>query len=165
MDVPPLVVVDTSVAVEALIAESEMHADYDGLLRVLRAAGCRFAYNELLEAELIEAAYTWDARRERAHDWRSRRRTHGLPRGSARVRSVLAGWRGLVDDEPGLVIPVGVVVDAALAYVTERGLGSYDAVHLATARLMDCPIVTHDRMLARAAEPETKVISRRRAAP
>ena len=71
---PSLVVVDTSAAIELLVADAPSRREYVALFAHLRASDYEIAYSELLEVELLEAAFTWDVRRERRLDWRQARR-------------------------------------------------------------------------------------------
>ena len=161
MDVRGVIVVDTSVAVEALVAEAPCHEGYANLLAAIRKQGVMLAYCELLEAELVEAAYTWDIRRRYPRDWRARRRAQTLHRLEARERRILPAWRALAGENQSIVVPVRAVIDTSVDFVTDRGLGSYDAVHLATAFRLRAPILTHDRFMAQAAAPAIKVVTLR----
>lgn len=161
MDAPRLVVVDTSAAVEALVAEADCHEGYVALLGSIRRAKGSIAYSELLEPELVEAAYTWDIRRQSPGGWRALRRDQNAQRDRALERTVLRAWRSLAGEQTSVVIPIRAVVDASVEYVTDTGLGSYDAVHLATAHHLRAPILTHDRFMIRVAHPAIPVITLR----
>ena len=63
MDVPPFVAVDTRAAVEVLINDAEYHHAYVDLFERVCRNGSAIAYCDLLEAELAEAAFTWDVKR------------------------------------------------------------------------------------------------------
>ena len=54
------VVVDTSVAIEVLVEEAPCRVGYSDIFDALRRSGTTVVFCDLLEAELIEAAYTWD---------------------------------------------------------------------------------------------------------
>jgi predicted nucleic acid-binding protein len=161
MDVPGVVVVDTSAAVEALVAEAKCHGAYAELFAAIRRSGAVVAYSELLEPELVEAAYTWDLRRQHPRDWRARRRAQTLSRVEERERRILRTWRQLAGEQRSVVVPIRSVVDASVAFVTNHGLGSYDAVHVATAHHLEAPILTHDRLMIRAATTHIDVITLR----
>jgi predicted nucleic acid-binding protein len=152
MDVPGIVVVDTSAAVEVLIADASAHGIYVALFEAIRVSGAALAYNELLEAELIEAAFTWDVRRMAARDWRRERRDMQLARPMAREATILDEWEAFVGDFGALRVPLHTVTRRACQLLSVTGLGSYDAVHAATAEHLGARLITHDRLLARAAE-------------
>jgi predicted nucleic acid-binding protein len=153
MDAPGIFVVDSSAAIDLLVGDSEHHAMSVEVFRRLARADSRLAYNELLEAELLEAAFTWDIRRSGDGRWRQRRRSGDLHRFIERERGILREWRAVVDALDAVILPVRAVVDDAGLLMTHLGIGSYDAVHLATARRLSAPLLTNDRLLARAAAP------------
>jgi predicted nucleic acid-binding protein len=150
MGLPSIVVVDTSAAVDLVVEDSAHHRTCSDAFGSLVRAGVVFAFNELLEAELLEAAYTWDVRRGGNADWRRRRRDGDLRRSVEREHAVLEKWRDAITACEPIVVPVRAVVDQAGPLMTRLGIGSYDAVHLATARRLGAPLITNDRLLARA---------------
>ncbi len=144
MDVPGVVVVDTSAAVEVLIADAEYHHAYVDLFARMSRSGTAIAYCDLLEAELVEAAYTWDLKRTAPGRWRERRRDR--PDG-AREEEILHAWRSFTDSEHALLVRMTSVVDDAIELMPKTGLASYDAIHLAAALALGAPLVAHDRRL------------------
>ena len=141
--------VDTSAAIEALVADAASHQEYRRAFADLRGQQVMIVFSELLEAELLEAAFTWDLRRQ-GGDWRRLRRLPATERPRQLERTILDRWRSLAGRH-AVRIPVAAVVDRAASPMARFGLGSYDAIHLETARLVGAPLLTHDRALAVAA--------------
>ncbi len=119
------------------------------------------AVSELVAPELVEAAYTWDARREYPRTWRALRQRRALIRPRARELTILAQWERVLHDFPHVVVPIADVMDASVKIVHETGIGSYDAVHLAAAAQLGASIMTHDRGMISVAPSGMKVFSER----
>jgi predicted nucleic acid-binding protein len=149
---PSLVVVDTSAAIELLVADAPSRREYVALFAHLRASDCEIAYSELLEVELLEAAFTWDVRRERRLDWRKARRDGTLQRTRRLEQTILRDWDAFLGGVPAHRYGTHSFLDDAARVMDVTGLGSNDAVHLALARSLEVPIVTHDRPMIRAAD-------------
>lgn len=148
MDVPPFVVVDTSAAVEVLVADAERHGAYVELMAMLRAVGAVVIVSDLLEAELLEAAYAWDVRR--AHgNWRRQRREGRLARPLRREVRVLDDWADVLTGMRQQRTTVEPWLRSAAQLMDQTGLGSFDAIHLAISIGYGAPLMTHDRQLAR----------------
>ncbi len=140
-----LVLIDTSAAIEVLVPEATCHTGYTRMLQTVRRSGMGLAVSELLAPELVEAAYTWDARREYPRTWRALRQRRALIRPRARELTILAQWERVLHDFPHVLVPIADVMDASVKIVHETGIGSYDAVHLAAAAHVGASIMTHDR--------------------
>lgn len=162
MNLPGIVVVDTSAAVEVLVADAECHAAYVALMAQLRVADAAIVVSDLLEAELIEAAYTWDVRREPG-DWRRRRREGLLVRAARRELLVLDEWAGLLRGMRQERVGIASFLRPAARLMEQTGLGSFDAIHLAISIGFGAPLLTHDRHLARWAFEHAGAITDRRA--
>ncbi len=160
----PLVVVDTSAAIEILVPEAVCHNQYTRMLQVVRAAGIKVVASELIEPELVEAAYTWDARRVYPRTWRVLRQRGELNRPHARELTILTDWRRLLSAGLHTVIPIADVIDESVQIVHDTGIGSYDAVHLATAARVGAALMTHDRGMIAVAPREMQILSERRTA-
>jgi predicted nucleic acid-binding protein len=146
MDVPPFVAVDTSAAVEVLISDAEYHHAYVDLFERVCRNGSAIAYCDLLEAELAEAAFTWDVKRADPKGWRAARRDRPAS-ARAREHEVLSAWRDVSDSEHALQVRMTAVVDDAVELMSTTGLASYDAIHLAVALALNAPLMAHDRRL------------------
>ena len=149
---PSLVVVDTSAAIELLVADAPSRREYVALFAHLRASDYEIAYSELLEVELLEAAFTWDVRRERRLDWRKARRDGTLQRTRRLEQTILRDWDAF---NTGVTVQrhrIHPLLGDAAQLMGATGLGSNDAVHLALAQKLGAPIVTHDRPMMRAAD-------------
>ena len=158
---PSLVVVDTSATVEALVSDAPLNDRYRQLFRELRACDARLVWCELLEVELLEAAFAWDVRRERGRDWRRERRTGELQRTRALEQTIVADWRAFTAGIRTSVISTASLLEDAASMMGTTGLGSADAVHLAVARSLGAPILTHDRLMIHAARRWPGVLTER----
>lgn len=133
--VPEAAVIDTSFLIEALSPAQPLHAPAQAYLERLAAAGrTLLVFNRLLELELAETAYLIalkerhkkDFKRFR-HDGRARRRANRLLQGT------LDAWADLLTVFDHATYDVGEVGHRVPELMTRYGLGSYDAVHAATA--------------------------------
>jgi predicted nucleic acid-binding protein len=162
MEIPPLVVLDTSAVIEVLVREAPCHEAYLARLIGLRGRGFGFAYCDLLELELLEAAYTWDLRRGPNRAWRQDRRRGAVPADrNARELDILGALRAFLGESPVLRAPARAVADDAAEVMHETALASYDAAHVALATVLDAPIVTHDRRMAEVALRWVPVLTER----
>lgn len=75
-----------------------------------------------------------------------------LERPVAREIAILDEWEMFIGDVGALRVPVHTVTRRACELLSITGLGSYDAVHAATAEYLGTRLITHDRLLARVAE-------------
>lgn len=133
---PPIVLLDTSVVVEALVPTLPAHAACNRFFKKLHDAGTTVVYNELLETELCEALFRvalverWGNQRYRRarYDGRARRRAGRLLDEGLRAWSVI--FETLRRSER---VNHGDVSAAVPALMRAYGVGSYDAIHVATA--------------------------------
>jgi predicted nucleic acid-binding protein len=142
-----VVLVDTSFAVDALIASQRSHELCRAFLTRLAADECTLCFNALLEMELAETAFKIAVRdrqagrtfREARHDGRVRRRAGRL------MRDALAAWQETLAAFPFVRVGLEEVEAAVPDMMQRRGLKSYDAVHAATASFVNArAIVTLD---------------------
>jgi predicted nucleic acid-binding protein len=126
---PEAVLLDTSVVVDALVRAQPRHEVCRDFLARAAESGTTVLYNELLETELSEALFrlglgkSW---RNARHDGRRRRTANRLMLSGLRAwRQVLSGlnfaWVSLED------------IRSEAIDLMRWGLGSNDAVHVATA--------------------------------
>ncbi len=155
------IVVDTSAAVEVLVAEAEFRDAYLELFDQLRVDGFGLAYSDAIVPELLEAAYTWDARRSGDRDWRRLRRAGLLRRSRARELTILHEWDSFTEGWRTQAVGIRAVALSAARLMTDTGLSSLDATHLATAIHVGAGIVSHDRGLIRVAEQYTAAVTMR----
>ena len=66
-------------------------------------------------------------------------------------RTILRDWRRYIGEGLHDNIAMRDVIDAAVPLMTRLGLGSYDAIHIATAARLGCALLTHDRYMTQAA--------------
>lgn len=131
---PQTVVLDTSVAVEALLPNQPEHAACLTALEQLAANGSTVLFNRLLEIELWEATFNL-ALRER-HPRKSLRRVRYdnriRPRAARLLRQAHQAWEKTLASLAWSVIEVDEVAADVPRLMQEYGLQSYDAVHAAT---------------------------------
>ncbi len=161
---PEFLVVDTSVAIEVLIEEAPHRVAYAKIFESAWQNGSTIVCCDLLQAELLESAFTWDIRR-RAGDWRRQRKQGSIVGRVPRELTILALWRRFLRGGASIEVPMRAFVDAAVPLMHERGLSSYDAIHLAVANRTGGSILTHDRFMIAAALGLAPVISMREKAP
>ncbi len=161
---PEFVVVDTSVAIEVLIEEAPHRVAYAKIFESAWQNGSTIVCCDLLQAELLESAFTWDIRR-RAGDWRRQRKQGSIVGRVPRELTILALWRRFLRGRASIEVPMRAFVDAAVPLMHERGLSSYDAIHLEVANRTGGSILTHDRFMIAAALGLAPVISMREKAP
>jgi predicted nucleic acid-binding protein len=132
---PERVVLDTSFIFEALVTTQSSHVPCSAYLVRLAENGTAVFYNRLLEMELAETSFKyalldrWGSKRWRRmrHDGRAR------PRAARFMHGVLSAWRDVLDGTPQQRVDLESVADRVPGLVERYGLGSYDAVHAATA--------------------------------
>lgn len=132
---PRSILVDTSVVVDALVPSAPSHPACAKLFEDLAAADATVVYNDLLKTELCEVLFRlalaerWGTRRgERArYDGRARRRAGRL------LEAGLAAWSGILDAVDSFAVDHATVSGEVPKLMRSYGLGSYDAIHVATA--------------------------------
>lgn len=144
--VPGEVVLDTSFVVVALNSAEPKHAECVAFLTQLTDRGSLLVHNRLLEVELAETAFKLAVReRHGTRGWPAKRADGRVRRRAGRIMKELHdSWREIVATRPSLCVELGEVVDAVPDAMHDWGLGSYDAVHAATASYTSAAIVTLD---------------------
>jgi predicted nucleic acid-binding protein len=142
---PPELVVDTSFVVDALSTTQSRHGACRAFLDTIRDSGSIVCFNTLLVVELWEAAYAIKLRRRHGGQWRRHRHDRRSLRPAGALRDTLDdAWRAALQGLSTVVVDLGEVVEGAPEFMS-YGLGSYDAVHVATAAYVDVqPLVTLD---------------------
>lgn len=142
---PPELVLDTSFVVDALVATQPRHAVCRAFLDAIRDSGSVVYFNTLLVVELWEAAYAIKLRGRHGGQWRRRRRDRRSLRPAKALRDALDdAWRTALAGLSTVAVDVGEVVEAVPDFMS-YGIGSSDAVHVATAAYLDVlPFVTLD---------------------
>lgn len=130
---PDHAVLDTSYVVEALLSGQKHHQVCAEALEHVVELSTRITYSSLLELELIEAAYQVSLREQHGKRWRQARNDGRARRRASRIADeALAAWHDLaaLDLER---VEASEVADAVPDLMHRYALGSYDAVHAATA--------------------------------
>jgi predicted nucleic acid-binding protein len=119
--------------VEALLSGQTYHDECAEALQHVVELSSRVAYSSLLELELIEAGYQVALRDQYGKDWKAARRDGRARRRASRIaEEAFDAWSELVNlgfDR----IEASLVADAVPDLMHRYALGSYDAVHAATA--------------------------------
>ena len=148
VEMPDVLVLDTSAISVMLFEDQETHPDYTTFLARAVAENTVLVYCELLDLELAQVCMK-EARR-----LHSGRRDRFVPAGRALIRETFARWRALYSATDSHRIPIGVpaqhdivgssVRDAAFRLIDLYGIDSYDATHAATAVLHAAPLLCAD---------------------
>ncbi len=134
MSLPDAVVLDTSFVFEALVDGQTHHAACQDYIIRLAAHGTELLYSTLLEIELSETAMKYSLLDRHGKRWkRMRNDGRARPRAARFMDSVLDAWSDLLKSPPHRAIAIDEVADRVPDLMTRFGLGSYDAVHAATA--------------------------------
>ena len=135
--VPDELLLDTSFVYEALQSGQKFHSDCVSFLERAANQGTVLFFNRLLEVELREVAFKGAFERRWGSGWRSHR-YDGRTRGAAarQAEQVLDAWFSLLDANSHACVEVDEVHDLIDDFM-KMGLGSYDAVHAATAAYAD----------------------------
>lgn len=134
---PDLLLLDTSVLVDALVPTAPSHESCAALFRCLVGSRTTVVYNELLRTELCEALFRlalkerWGGRgwRQQRYDGRARRRASRL------LDQGLASFEEVLNAVDSASVGYAVVQGRVPSLMKQYGLASYDAVHVATAVL------------------------------
>lgn len=107
--------------------------------------------SELLEVELVEAAFAIALKERWGKQWRQRRVDGRVRRRGRRLLGeVMSRFELLLSSVSHTSVPVGRIAGAAATLMAEYGLASYDAVHAASAIAAGAGvIVTTDTGFAR----------------
>jgi predicted nucleic acid-binding protein len=131
---PEQIALDTSVVVDFLLPGEPSHGACRRLFRSATRAGSTFVFNRLLETELIETLFRlalkerWGkAWKRQRYDGRARRRAGRL------LREGMQSWQELLEAINWSAVDHTTVQDEVAGLVAQYGVGSYDAVHIATA--------------------------------
>ena len=130
---PDHAVLDTSYVVEALLSGQTHHETCAAALEHVVELSSRVSYSSLLELELVEAGYQVALRDQYGKRWKRARRDGRARRRASRIaEEALQAWSelaGLGFDR----IEASQVAAAVPDLMHRYALGSYDAVHAATA--------------------------------
>jgi predicted nucleic acid-binding protein len=132
---PERLVVDTSVVVEAIVPNTPTHDPCVALFQALSDSGTIVIYNGLLITELAETLFRlalidrWGRKqwRRARYDGRARRRAGRL------LSAGLGAWHDMLDSVNSSQVDHAEVADEVFELMRRYGLGSYDAIHAATA--------------------------------
>ena len=155
--VPSEVLLDTSFVVAVLNVSEPKHRECVDFLQRLTDEQSLLVYNRLLEVELAEVAFKLAVKeRHGSRGWPSKRNDGRVRRRAGRImKGFSASWRDIVDTRPSLCVEVEEVAGDVPDGMHGWGLGSYDAVHAATAVYAATSLVTLDAGFA--AVPERQL--------
>lgn len=133
---PPLsALLDTSFLVEALMSGQTHHHSCANALISMAEEGTELVFSSLLELELVEAAYQVALRQRYGKKWRQAR-SDGRARSRAAklAEDALDAWHEALSAFTATRVDAAEVADRVPALMRAHALGSYDAVHVATAQ-------------------------------
>lgn len=135
LEVPSEVLLDTSFVVAALNVSEPKHRQCVDYLQRLTDEQSLLVYNRLLQVELAEVAFKLAVKERHGNrGWPSKRNDGRVRRRAGRImKNFSASWMDIVDTRPSLCIEVEEVAGEVPDAMHDWGLGSYDAVHAATA--------------------------------
>lgn len=157
---PPVVVLDTSFVIDALIPTQPLHRVCADYLKRLQSAQTAVAFNRLLELEVPEAAYKIALKERFGRNFlRMRGDGRALRRAGRLADELERSWRDVLDTFRWAVVEVADVVDEVPGLM-RRGLGSYDSAHAATAIVAGIEhLVTLDTGFGRADQADLTVLT------
>lgn len=119
---------------EALIGSQPLHEACSTYLARLAEAGSSVVYSGLLELELAEAVFQIALKERHPKDWK-RFRGDGRARRRARtlLTQVMSAWDDVLAVIPATVVPVDAARSNVPDLMSDYGLASYDALHVASA--------------------------------
>lgn len=130
---PEALLLDTSVAVEALLPSEPGHAACVQFLRDLAASPCLVVFNRLLEVELYETLFNVALKERHGNRWASARYDGRVRRRAGRLLAAGAGaWSELLDSLSWSSIDLSEVSEDVPELMRSYGFCSYDAVHAAS---------------------------------
>jgi predicted nucleic acid-binding protein len=138
---PARVLVDTTLMVEAMVADQDGHRHAAELLAAVEATGADVVFSRLLEIEAPQAMAHIAGRRATGD------RRAGLRDGRVRRRSrrmaleVRAGWHEFLDRCRWQRVEIDAVAEDVPEVMFRIGLSSYDAVHAASAIAAECDAI------------------------
>lgn len=131
---PGRVALDTSFVVELLIETQPLHLTCERFMRQLIEYRAAVVTSELLDVELAEATFAIALKQRWGARWRSHRSDGRVRRPARRLLAEVATRFELLGSSADWIsVPIGPVAADAAVLMTHHGLGSYDAVHAATA--------------------------------
>lgn len=111
-----------------------MHQACSDYLVRLAEEGARLVFSGLLELELAEAIFQIALKERHPKDWK-RFRSDGRARRRARslLTQTMSAWNDVLDVVPTTLVPVDAAAARVPSLMSDHGLASYDALHVATA--------------------------------
>lgn len=107
---PPIVVLDTSAVVCALLVDQPQHEEYADFFERAVAAETTLVYSELLDLELADASMAIALRRQHGRDWARHRRDPGShPAGRDLMHEVFSRWRETIAQTSSARLPPGPI--------------------------------------------------------
>jgi predicted nucleic acid-binding protein len=131
---PAEVLLDTSFVVEMLNPSQPLHtAAVDFVVR-LNAADVRIRFSSMLELELAETAVLIALKEKHPKDWRRYRHDgRARPRANRLMTETRTAWETVIGYFNSTRVEIDDVIEEVPGLMSRFGLGSYDAVHAATA--------------------------------
>lgn len=138
---PPEIVLDTSFVIHALVATEPLHQAARSYVGRLIQSGSVVYFNRLLELELAEVLFRLPLieRFGRADLTKYRKDGRARRRAGRLVESANAAWESTLRLLPYVRIELDEVAGDVPGVMRRYGLGSYDAVHAATAAYAAVP--------------------------
>jgi predicted nucleic acid-binding protein len=152
---PEFIVLDTSIAIEAVLASQPHHAACLRLVEQLAEAGTRVLISDILLAEFAEGIYKVVLRERHGNrrwqrywtDGRARRRAARL------LAAALEDWQAMCTTLVWNAVALSEVSDWVEALMSAFGLHSYDAAHAGSALAAGADdLATLDRGFGRVSE-------------
>ena len=135
MLLPDEVTLDTSFVLNALLTAEPHHAAAGSFIEQLADAEALLVFNRLLEIELREVAFRTPLIERYPGDWKRRRHDgRSLRRASRLIQQTMEAWHQLLGAFDYLLVELEEVHGRIDEFMDRFGLGSYDAVHAATAQ-------------------------------
>lgn len=132
--IPDRLTIDTSFAVEALLASQGHHPAAASFLATLAENGTELVFSRLLSLELRETAFQIGLKERHPKEWkRFRHDGRARPRAARLMRQTIQAWDAVLQSFVWIEVGVSDVASQADALMADHGLASYDAVHAATA--------------------------------
>lgn len=151
---PPVVVLDTSAVICALLEDQPQHEEHTRFLERAVAAGTTLVYCDLLDFELADASMTIALKRRHGGTWfRHRGEEASFAAARSLMREVFSRWRDTIAQTSSARLPLGPidrqgdgspVRDRAFTLLEAYPIRSYDAAHAGTAVLVGAPLVCRD---------------------
>lgn len=134
LTLPDPIALDTSFVVEALLATQPLHDACDSFLKRIFDSEVSVVTSELLRIELAETAFAIAMKERWGGRWRAHRTDGRSRRRAARLlHDTISRYDTLLTPVDHFPVPLGDITAAAITFMTDYGLASYDAAHAATA--------------------------------